>query len=215
MQKNFGLRNLSFQESSDLLLALCENVVSRLLSSTSTVIDKATLKLKLAGDDWVEPKKRGGIGDAYDFSRTCTLPPKSTTHLTGAAIHALLIPIIASSEIDTTRIRGIGVSLKLGTEDTGKRQKTVSGQLDKWFAGENFGGGSAAREIVAVPVNESRDDQVVITDTCLMCGDEIPVGSLTNHFLAAHRNDEICLCPICKDPIEVTDVSHVASHFGF
>ena len=214
-EKNFGLRNLSFQESSDLLLALCENVVSRLLSSTSTVIDKATLKLKLAGDDWVEPKKRGGIGDAYDFSRTCTLPPKSTTHLTGTAIHALLIPIMVSSEIDTTRIRGIGVSLKLGTEDTGKRQKTVSGQLDKWFAGENFGGGSAAREIVAVPVNESRDDQVVITDTCLMCGDEIPVGSLTNHFLAAHRNDEICLCPICKDPIEVTDVSHVASHFGF
>ena len=215
-EKNFGLRNLTLQESSDLLLALCENVVGRLPPKSS--IDKATLKLKLAGDDWVEPKKRGGIGDAYDFSRTCSI--SSQTALTGALIHGSLVTVLSTESIDTTRIRGIGVSVKLREEESAnaKRQKMGgSGQLDKWFAGEKVGG-SDARMVEEIVHQENRphndNQEVVITDTCLMCGDEIPIGSLTNHFLAAHRNDQVCFCPICKEPIDIADVSHVASHFS-
>ena len=203
-EKNFGLRNLTFQESSDLLLALCENVVSRL--PRTSVVEKAILKLKLAGDDWVEPKKKGGIGDAYDFSKTCTIAGP----ISGTSIHEVLSPVLGGLSIDTTRIRGIGVSLKLKEDPEPKRLK-VSGQLDKWFAGEKVGG-----EVISRPDVERHyeEEKIVVTDTCLMCGDEIPIGSLTNHFLAAHRNDELCLCPICKEPIEVTDAEHVASHFS-
>jgi len=212
-EKNFGLRNLTLQESSDLLLALCENVVGRL--PPKSVVDKATLKLKLAGDDWVEPKKRGGIGDAYDFSRT--FPVNVQTVLTGALIHADLVGVLSREGIDTSRIRGIGVSVKLRETENmvAKRQKVNgAGQLDKWFAGETIGGGREDVLNVEAVVKEKVDDTVVITDTCLMCGDEIPIGSLTNHFLAAHRNDEVCFCPICKEPIDVTDSTHVASHFS-
>jgi nucleotidyltransferase/DNA polymerase involved in DNA repair len=206
-EKNFGLRNLTFQESSDLLLALCENVISRL--PRTSVVEKAILKLKLAGDDWVEPKKKGGIGDAYDFSKTC--PLAQSQEISGRSIHEVLCPILRSSAIDTTRIRGIGVSLKLKEESESKRQK-ISGQLDKWFAGEKVGGENISPD---VEINYQKEvERIVVTDTCLMCGDDIPIGSLTSHFLAAHRNDEVCLCPICKEPIEVTDTEHVASHFN-
>lgn len=202
-EKNFGLRNLSTQQAADLIEALGQSVLGR--CPPGAIIEKVVLRLKMAGDDWVEPAKKGGIGEVYDFSRTVAYP--------GGSIAVLLVPILG--EVDTTRIRGIGVTAKL-KESAAQERKRGRDQdtLDKWFNGERFQPESLRPKIAVSPV-ETRAEQVGgITDFCVVCGTEVLLGSLTSHFISAHLNkDEVCPCPICGDLIEVADSGHVATHF--
>ena len=203
-EKNFGLRNLSLGEASDLLLALCESVEGRLLPNAE--IDKVVLKLKIAGDDWVEPQKKGGIGNAQDWSKSVNCQNMQN-------IHSLVAPLLA--DIDTTRIRGIGVAVRLAANDFFTNDKTVT--LKDMFSGKR-----RIENISSPPVkcvgNVFKDVGTVITDTCIMCGSEILIGHLTDHLLSHVANDgdqkQLFPCPICGDPVELGDSTHVAAHFN-
>ena len=205
-EKNFGLRNLTLQQAGELLEALCETAIQR--CPPKVVVEKAVLKLKLAGDDWVESTKKGGIGEAYDWSRTMDVKQ-------GAQIFGILNPIL--KEIDTTRIRGIGVSLRIkpiGVPEQDRKRKANDITLDKWMAGEAI---AVSNKPVDLPKRKNAETlEEGVTDTCIVCGTQVLVGHLTKHFIM-HLNDasdiQVCPCPICFEPIELTDTVHFSSHF--
>ena len=197
-EKNFGLRNLSLDQARELLEALCGAAVER--CPVQVGIEKAVLKLKLAGDDWVEPTKKGGVGDAHDWSRS--VDTRNT-----ANFFSVLAPLLR--DIDTTRIRGIGVALKL------KPPQAVGisgGTLEDFFSGKVV---STKRPLS--PISKKRDvvmESDMVTSPCVVCGLEILPGYLTRHF-ASHLGEgaQVCPCPICFEPIELTDAYHVSRHF--
>jgi nucleotidyltransferase/DNA polymerase involved in DNA repair len=206
-EKNFGLRNLTLQQASELLEALCETASQR--CPPKVVVEKAVLKLKLAGDDWVESAKKGGIGEAYDWSRTMDVKQ-------GSPIIEILNPIL--KEIETTRIRGIGVSLKIkstGNPEQDKKRKANDITLDKWMAGESIAILNKPVEFPKQKISENFEEG--ITEPCIVCGTQVLVGHLTKHFIM-HLNDasdvQLCPCPICFEPIELTDTVHFSSHFS-
>ena len=184
-EKNFGLRNLTIDDTRDLLVAICESVCERLAGG---VASKATLKLKIAVEGWTEPAKKGGIGETFDWSRTAPVGKEGNS----ANLAKILDPFLL--EVDTSRIRGIGVSLKLvetlgATHATSKRVKLHSPE----------------------PLNEFPKSQYVgVTTLCVVCKAEVLTGSLTAHFLT-HKQD--CACPICGIVIPVTDSKHFGEHF--
>jgi nucleotidyltransferase/DNA polymerase involved in DNA repair len=200
-EKNFGLRNLTLQQSIDLLSALCEAATQR--CPPKTVVDKAILKLKLAGDDWVEPSKKGGIGDAYDWSR-------SLDYNLGKDLVALLSPLL--NDIDTTRIRGIGVALRI--KPVAKPGGTT---LENFFTGQIPKRNDTVRPQKRTLESTRKDDETcLVTDVCIVCGAEVLVGHLTTHFathLTENDGPQMCPCPICFEPVELTDTAHVSNHF--
>jgi nucleotidyltransferase/DNA polymerase involved in DNA repair len=198
-EKNFGLRNLSLQQSIDLLGALCDAAKQR--CTPRSAVEKAVLKLKLASDDWVEPAKKGGIGDAYDWSKTVDI-----TSLDG--LISILSPLL--KDIDTTRIRGIGVALRI------KPLASTAGKatLENFFVG-NVPDRKRPREVIEPLPKKFIENGV--TDQCVVCGAEVLVGHLTSHFVSHLNGDDgeqVCPCPICFEPIELTDATHVSNHFS-
>ena len=212
-EKNFGLRNLTLAEATNLLEALSESVLKR--CPPNSVIEKVVLKLKLAGDDWVEPTKKGGVGEVYDFSRTVNYAPCV------GGMHMLLLQHLG--QVEPTKIRGIGVSVRLkepaATAGADRKRGRDLNTLDRWMGGED----SVPKEVKRVEPERAVKPSVIPehlaegpTDLCVVCGMEILMGSLTNHFLAAHSDgEEVAPCPICGEPIELKDSAHVASHFKF
>ena len=57
-------------------------------------------------------------------------------------------------------------------------------------------------------------DEMGVIDKCIVCGVDVLLGLLTSHFISAHSDEQVCLCPICNEPIDINETSHVASHFG-
>jgi nucleotidyltransferase/DNA polymerase involved in DNA repair len=204
-EKNFGLRNLSLEQARDLLEALCGAAQAR--CPPKAIVEKAVLKLKLAGDDWVEPAKKGGIGAANDWSRSVDI---STTTSVFPPLAAML------KDIDTVRIRGIGVALKLKPPPQSVPARGAGGTLEQFFSKQISTSNRTS------PARESRkrsldDDSsaMMVTSACIVCGLDILPGHLSKHF-ATHLGNEdcqVCPCPICLEPIELSDTSHVSSHF--
>jgi hypothetical protein len=125
-------------------------------------------------------------------------------------VHAALSPLLA--EVDPTKIRGIGVALKL--EARRKRKDTNALTLEEIFAGKRASRGEDKEEMqMREEVQSARATTAFVTDCCKICGSEIIVGKLTEHLLTHLNDDEICPCPICGDLVELTDSAHVAAHF--
>ena len=200
-EKNFGLRNLTPDQARELLRALCEAAVGRCLPRVS--VERATLKLKLAGDDWQEPSKKGGVGDAHDWSRSVSYSKQIPDP---NAIYELTSLLLA--DIDTTRIRGLGISLKIKVEKKRKFDCT----LDRWFAGETL---ALDKPTHAQPVFSGLtvEEKGGVTDSCVVCGMDVLLGHLTSHMVTHLNQAEVCPCPICFEPIELTDTAHVSGHF--
>ncbi len=217
-EKNFGFRNLTLTDATDVLEALCENLVERV--PPKSAVDKVVLKLKMAAEGWVEPTKKGGIGDVFDFTRSANFP-KSLSNLDPKNFSKILLPFLG--EVDPDRIRGIGVSAKLAAAEQdpfGVKKRQLPGQntlqtlWDKKSTNETH---YSAKKKISQPISLQpvvlRESGVGPTSTCVVCGDLILVGSLLKHFLSHSREAEVCLCPVCNEPVQVTDCLHVASHF--
>jgi nucleotidyltransferase/DNA polymerase involved in DNA repair len=195
-EKNFGLRNLSLQQARELLEALCEAVMERCPPKCG--IDKIVLKLKLAGDDWVEPSKKGGIGDAHDWSRSVGFKGA------GVSIFAHICGLL--NDVETIRIRGIGVSLRIKAPEENRKRKGVT--LDKWMAGESL---ESDKIGAMMEVRMAMPEKGGVTSACIVCGTEVLLGHLTRHLLS--HMDQVCPCPVCFEPVELTDTAHFSSHF--
>ena len=204
-EKNFGLRNLSLDQASDLLAALCESVENR--CGPDCEIEKVSLKLKMAGPDWVEPAKKGGIGDAMDWSRSVVVPKKKNGKEKINGFHAFLSPLLR--EIDSSRIRGIGVAAKIAHTISFNNNHKLT--IKDVFAGKL----KDSPPLPALPKQlEQAQENGGITDACILCGAHVLLGHLTDHLLTHPPADFICPCPICGDLIDLADsASHTACHF--
>jgi hypothetical protein len=203
-EKNFGLRNLTLEQTRELLLALCESAVGR--CPPRAAVERATVKLKMAVEGWQEPSKKGGVGDVFDWSRGASCSkggPES------GAIFDLIAPFL--TEVDTSRIRGVGVMLKL--KEGNERKRKLESTLDRWFAGETLLSGVEKPLNVSNKMQLSSDQIGGVTDECIVCGTEILLGHLTAHMATHLQQSEVCPCPICFEPIELTDTAHVSNHF--
>jgi nucleotidyltransferase/DNA polymerase involved in DNA repair len=209
-EKNFGFRNLTKEAAVDVIVALCENVTQRIPPKAG--VEKVVLKLKMAPDGWVEPSKKGGIGNVYDFTRSANFT-RGLNKSDPTNFSKLVVPFL--NEVDPDRIRGLGVSVRL-TWDTVGTKRALPGQHTL----ENMWNGDTAKSTKIIASSSSSTKLTVDpfamagpTSVCVVCGDRILVGSLVPHFLSHSRTEEMALCPICNQPIELDDTFHVAQHF--
>ena len=128
-----------------------------------------------------------------------------------------IIRVLANmlKEIDTTRIRGIGVALKLKPAQS-VPSKGTTGTLEEFFAG-TVSTSNRPESSIGVKRPLEKEDVVMesdlVTSACIVCGLRILPGHLSKHFATHLGAEEVCPCPICFEPIELTDAAHVSSHF--
>ena len=190
-EKNFGLRNINQTTGTELLL----NLASHLRARWRPVLqpDRLTLKLLLAGDDWVEPSKHLGCGHCQAWSKSTAL--SSITGLEQAAV-------ILAEGVEWHRIRGAGLSLRVAEKPTVKPAQRT---LHSWMkAGPLEPVESVERPVEVEPVViEVEAAEPMFTEMCSICGTDVVLGELTKHLSGHLRSDRDhpISCEFCQFPV--------------
>ena len=208
-EKNFGLRALTYESTEQLVFALTAQLKDR----KPAKCEKLTVKILIAGPEWVEPAKKLGCGVCQAWSRSVACP--SVDH-----IPRLAMQLMTADGIQWDRIRGLGVSLRLAVEKT-PAGKPAGNTLDKWFNNKQappllpvvreevippprsralpeavieLPATQAGVDVIMVPESQERSKQ--LSDECGVCGHSVAVGQLISHFLR-HLKEEPNRLVIC------------------